>query len=46
MIKDGEIIANGHQNKVINSENLSRLYGIQLEVTNNNGLWNLSRLSK
>jgi len=46
MLKDGKIIANGHQNKVINSENLNKLYGIDVEVTKNNGLWNINRLFK
>ncbi len=46
MLKDGKIIADGHQNKVINSENLNKLYGIQVEVTKNNGLWNIRRFSK
>ena len=43
MLKDGKIIADGVQNKVINSENLNKLYGIQVEVTKNNGLWNINR---
>jgi len=46
MLKDGKIIADGDQNEVINSENLNNLYGIQVEVTNNNGLWNIKRLIK
>jgi iron complex transport system ATP-binding protein len=46
MLKDGKIIADGDQNKVINSKNLNKLYGIQVEVSNNNGLWNINRLSK
>jgi len=46
MLKDGKIIADGYQNKVINSENLNKLYGIQVEVSKNNGLWNINRLSK
>jgi len=46
MLKDGKIIADGDQNKVINSENLYNLYGIQVEVTNNNGIWNIKRLIK
>ena len=46
MLKDGKIIADGDQNKVMNSENFNRLFGIQVEVTNNNGLWNINRLSK
>ena len=44
MLKDGKIIADGDQNKVINSENLNKLFGIQVEVTKNNGLWNIKRL--
>ena len=46
MLKDGKIIADGNQKKVINSENLNNLYGIQVEVTNNNGHWNIKRLIK
>ena len=46
MLKDGKIIADGDQNKVINSENLNILYGIQLEVTKNKGLLNINRLIK
>ena len=46
MLKDGKIVADGDQNKVINSENLNKLYGIQVEATKNNGLWNINRLSK
>ena len=46
MLKGGEIIADGYQNKVINRENLKNLYGIEVEVTKNNGLWNIKRLSK
>jgi len=46
MLKDGKIIADGNQKKVINSENLNKLYGIKVEVTNNNGLWNINRLTK
>ena len=46
MLKDGKIIADGYQNKVINSENLKKLYGIEVEVTKNNGLWNIKRLPK
>ena len=46
MLKNGKIIADGDQNKVINSKNFNKLFGIQVEVTNNNGLWNISRLSK
>ncbi len=44
MLRDGKIIADGHPNKVINSKNLNKLYGIQVEVTKNNGLWNIKRL--
>jgi len=46
MLKDGEIIADGDQNKVMNSENFNRLFGIRVEVTNKNGLWYINRLSK
>jgi len=46
MLKDGKIIADGDQNKVMNSENFNKLFSIQVEVTNNNGLWNINRLSK
>ena len=46
MLKDGQIIADGYQNKVINNENLKKLYGIDVEVIKKNGLWNLIRLSK
>jgi len=46
MLKDGKIIADGDQNKVMNSENFNKLFDIQVEVTNNNGLWNINRLSK
>jgi iron complex transport system ATP-binding protein len=46
MLKDGMIIADGHQNKIINTEYLNKLYGIDVEVTKNNGLWNINRLTK
>ena len=46
MLKDGKIIADGDQKKVMNSENFNKLFDIQVEVTNNNGLWNINRLSK
>ena len=46
MLKDGKIIADGDQNKVINSENFNKLFGIQVELTYNNGLWNISKISK
>ena len=46
MLKDGKIIADGHQKTVLNSENLNNLYGIDIELTKNDGLWNISRNSK
>ena len=46
MLKDGQIIADGHQNKVINSENLNKLYGIDIEVAKSNGVWKINRFSK
>ena len=45
MLKDGKIIADGHQNNVINSENLNKLYGIDVKVNKNNGIWNINRRS-
>ena len=44
MLKSGEIIADGNQNEVINNENLNKLYGIDLEVIKNNGIWTIKRL--
>ncbi len=46
MLKEGKIIADGQQSKVINSDNLKKLYGIDVEVTKNNGIWSINRLSK
>ena len=46
MLKEGRIIAEGNQKKVINSENLNKLYGIDVEVIENNGFWIIKRLSK
>jgi len=46
MLKDGKIIADGDPKIVINSKNINKLYGIQVEVTKNNGIWNIKRLSK
>ncbi len=46
MLKDGEIIADGNQNKVINSENINKLYGLDVEVIKKNGFWNINRVSK
>jgi len=46
MLKDGNIIADGHQNEIINSVNLNKLYGIDVEVIKNNGIWNINRVSK
>ena len=46
MLKSGEIVADGYQNEVINKENLNKLYGIDIEVSKNNGYWTINRLSK
>ena len=46
MLKDGKRIADGNQKKVINGENLNKLYGSDVEVAKNNGIWNINRLSK
>jgi len=46
MLKDGEIIGDGHQDNIINRENLKKLYGIDVDVVKNNGFWTIKRLSK
>ena len=46
MLKEGEIIADGDQNKIINSKNLKKLYGIDVSVMKSNGIWFVNRLSK
>jgi len=46
MLKGGKVIADGHQNRIINSENLNKLYGIEVEVIKNNGFWTINRLFK
>ena len=46
MIKGGKVVADGNQNKVLNSNNLNKLYGIDVEVNKNNGIWTINRLSK
>ena len=46
MLKNGKIIADGHQNKIINSKNLNKLYGIKVEVIKKNRLWNINKLTK
>ena len=46
MLKNGEIIADGYQDNVINSKNLKKLYGIDVEVFKNGEFWHINRLSK
>ena len=46
MLKDGYVIADGYQKKVINSENFNKLYGIEVEIRKKNGYWIINRLSK
>ena len=46
MLKDGEIIADGYQNEILNSKNLKKLYGIDIEVCKNNGFWTVNRLAR
>ena len=46
MLKSGRIVADGEQNKVINSENLKMLFGIRVEIKKNNEFWTINRLSK
>ena len=46
MLKEGVVIADGNQKKILNSKNLNKLYGIDVEVIENNGFWIIKRLSK
>ena len=46
MLKEGKVIADGNQNKVINSKNLNKLYGVNVEVIKSKGCWTVNRLSK
>ncbi len=46
MLKEGEIMADGYQEKVINNENLKKLYGTSLDVNQNNGFWSIKRLPR
>ncbi len=46
MLKEGRIIADGNQKKIINSENINKLFGIDVEVIKNNGFWMIKRFSK
>ena len=46
MLKSGEIIADGNQNKIINSKNLNKLYGIDVEVIKTKGYWTINKFSK
>ena len=46
MLKSGEVIADGNQNKVITSENLSNLYDFDLEVIKNDEFWTIKKLPK
>ncbi len=46
MIKGGKIIADGNQKRIINSQNLNKLYDINVEVIKNNKYWIISRLSR
>ncbi len=43
MLKDGKIIADGHQKKVLTSENLNNLYGIDVELNRTDGRWNINQ---
>ena len=45
MLKNRRIIADGSQNEVINSENINRLYDIDIEVFKDKGQWNLYKKS-
>ena len=46
MLKEGEIIADGDQDKIINNKNLKMLFGIDVNVIKNNGFWIINRISK
>ena len=46
MLKCGKIIADGNQNKVINSVNLNKLYDIDVKVNKKDGFWFIQRLSR
>ena len=46
MLKEGQVIADGNQKDIINNKNLNKLYGIDVEVIENNGFWIMKRLSK
>jgi len=46
MLRGGEIIADGNQNKVINCENLNKLYDIDVQVNKKDGFWFINRLSR
>ena len=46
MLKNRMIIADGTQSKTINSENLSNLFDINIEVIKHKGTWNIYRKSK
>ena len=43
MLKDGKIIADGNQSKVLNTNNINRLYGIDVEVIYDRKAWNIYR---
>jgi len=46
MLKEGKIIADGDQSKILNSKNLNILFGIDVAVAKNNGFWIIKRLIK
>ncbi len=46
MIKEGTIIKDGTQKEVLNSKNLNKLFDINIEVIENDGKWDLKRISK
>ena len=46
MLKDRIIIADGQQNKIINSKNLSNLFDINIDVVKYKGNWQIYRKTK
>ena len=46
MLKDRSIIADGTQSEILNSENLSNLFDINIDVIKHRGYWHIYRKPK
>ena len=46
MLKDRRIIADGTQSEILNSENLSILFDINIDVIKHKGYWHIYRKPK